>query len=54
MYGWPTTIPANLYNGVRQAVPLTTGDFNFSLFVYNNLEEYTCTGVLHVVENIPA
>lgn len=35
-------------------MPTQTGDYTFTMLVNNNEEQSTCTGVLHVVENIPA
>ncbi len=50
----PHRVNANEYNGVTQMLPTHTGTYNFSMTVNNNIESYTCTGALRVVDNTPS
>ncbi|MEI7919538.1 MAG: hypothetical protein WCH65_05050 [bacterium] len=51
---WPHHINGNQYNGLTTAQPTQTGDYTFTMTINNDNESATCTGVLHVVDNIPA
>ena len=52
-WAWPYAINANQYNGTTSVMPTQAGDYNFSMMVNNIRGAYTCTGLLHVMDNIP-
>ncbi|MCX6823630.1 MAG: hypothetical protein NT085_00685 [candidate division SR1 bacterium] len=56
---WPHQVLTNTYNGVSTVQPIQTGDYTFSMSVQgmprggSTMETVVCTGILHVIPNIP-